>query len=132
MTLKTHNILDYVGGVLLMLIPSIFNFAGIGMAQNIFVGGGIVLILYSLLTNYQYAIFRVIPLGVHMTFDVLLGIVVMVAPWAFDYRGLLTPLQEFMHYIVGLGVVGLVAFTRTKTESEKVFGKLPYESKRAV
>src|SRR5690348_8373974 len=104
MSLKTHNVLDYVGGVLLFLCPFLFGFANVGVARNVFLFAGFFLILYSLFTSYPYSLLKVIPLGVHMTLDVLMGLVVMLAPWVFNYRGFLTPGQEYLHYILGLGI----------------------------
>lgn len=120
LSLKTHNILDYVGGALLILAPFIFGFADVTAARNVLMLGGLFLIAYSLITNYYYSLLKVIPLGVHMTLDVLMGALVVAAPWVFNYRTLLTPGQEYLHYILGVGVFALVGFTRERTESDKV------------
>ncbi len=117
-SLKTHNILDYVGGALLLFTPAIFGFAEIDAARNTFIVAGLGLIAYSLLTQYDYAIWRVIPLGLHMSLDVLNGVVVMLAPWVFGYRDLLTTGQEVVHYALALGVYALVAFTQPKAEGQ--------------
>jgi hypothetical protein len=119
-SLRTHNILDYVAGALLLFIPAIFGFSEIDAARNVFIFAGISLIAYSLLTKYHYALWRVIPLGVHMSLDVLVGVVVMLAPWVFGYRDLLTSGQEVVHYVLALGVYALVAFTQPKTEGEVI------------
>jgi hypothetical protein len=119
LSLKTHNILDYVGAILLLLAPAIFGFSEVTAARNIFVVEGLLLLAYSLFTNYQFAVWRVIPLGVHMTLDAALGVALVLAPWVLGYRGLITGGQELVHYVLGLGLIGLVAATRAKTESEK-------------
>jgi len=119
LSLRTHNILDYVGGALLILAPFLFGFADIDAARNVFMLTGIILVLYSLFTNYYYAVLRVIPLGVHMTLDVIAGAFVIVSPWIFNYRGVITPGQEYLHYILGIGVFCLVGLTREKTETDK-------------
>lgn len=118
-SLKTHNILDYVAGALLIIAPFLFGFADLDTARNVFILAGFFLILYSLFTNYQYAVVRVIPLGVHMTLDVLSGVVLMIAPWVLNYRTFLTPGQEYLHYVLGIGVFALVGFTRERTEADK-------------
>lgn len=119
-SLKTHNILDYVGGALLILAPFLFGFADVDTARNVFMLSGSFLILYSLFTNYYYALVRVIPLGVHMTLDALNGALIMTAPWIFNYRAYLTTGQEYLHYVLGLGVLALVGLTRERTESDKL------------
>ncbi len=114
-SIKTHNIIDYVAGLALILMPALAGFADIVAARNVFVLGGIALIAYSLCTKYEFAVWKKIPLGVHMTMDVALGLLTCVAPFLFDYRYLLTGTQEVIHYVLGLGVIGLVAVTRQKT-----------------
>src|SRR3989344_7150587 len=107
-SLKVHNILDYVGGGLLILAPFLFGFADVDAARNVFMLSGFFLVMYSLFTNYYYAVIRVIPLGVHMTLDVANGVLIMIAPWIFNYREVLSPGQEYLHYILGIGVLALV------------------------
>jgi len=117
-SLRTHNVLDYVIGLALILAPAIFGFSDVYSARNVFLVLGAGLIGYSLFTRYQYSIAKVIPLGVHMTMDVLSGIILMAAPWVFGYRDILTGGQLAVHFIFGLGAVALVAFTQTKTETQ--------------
>lgn len=119
LSLRTHNIVDYVGGALLLLAPFLFGFADLEVARNVFLISGATLILYSLFTNYEYAVLRVLPLGVHMTLDVLIGVVLMVSPWLFAYREFLSPGQEYLHYLLGVGLFAFVGITREKTEEEK-------------
>ncbi len=119
-SLKTHNIIDYVAGALLLLMPAIAGFADIDAARNLFVLGGLTLIGYSLFTKYDIALWKKIPLGVHMVLDVSMGVLVMAAPFLFDYRFLLTGGQEIVHYVMGLGVIALVALTRQKTTSSSI------------
>lgn len=123
LSLKTHNILDYVAGVFLLFVPAIFGFSQIDVARNFFIVAGVGLIGYSLLTRYEYAIFRTIPIGVHMGLDVAIGVATILAPWVFGYRDLLTGGQEVVHYLLGLGVIGFVAVTRTKTSQQAERGQ---------
>lgn len=117
--LKVHNVADYVVGAVLMIAPWLFGFADVGAARTLFLFGGISLISYSLITNYYYSVARLIPLGVHMTMDALMGILVILAPALFGYRDSLTQGQYAAHIVLGIGAVGLVALTRPRTESAK-------------
>jgi len=119
LNLKTHNIIDYVTGVLLLFVPALFNFELIDAARNLFLLVGLLLIGYSLLTNYYYSVLKLIPLGAHMTLDAALGVIVILAPWVLGYRNLLSGGQELVHYVLGLAVIGLVALTRVRTEADK-------------
>lgn len=118
-SLRVHNVLDYVIGALLLVCPWVFGFADVAAARNLFLFGGVALIVYSLLTNYYYSVARVIPLGVHMTFDALLGVLLILAPALFGYRNLITEGQYAVHIVLGIGAVGLVALTRPRTEAAK-------------
>lgn len=118
-SLKIHNILDYVIAITLVAIPFVFGLTDIPSARNIFLvlGGG--LAAYSLMTKYYYCLARIIPLGLHMTFDAIAGLVLMVSPFAFGYRDNLSSGQFAIHMIMGLGALGLVALTKTRSEAAK-------------
>ncbi len=118
-SLKAHNIADYIGAIFLILAPFLFGFYELIEARTLFISVGIALAAYSLLTKYYYSALRVIPLGVHMALDVMAGAIVLIAPYFWGYRTLLTDGQFALHVAAGLGVFGLVAFTRTKTEADK-------------
>lgn len=118
-SLKVHNILDYVIGAILVITPWLFRFADIPVARNFFLFAGIALIAYSMVTNYYYSVARVLPLGVHMTLDAALGVLTILAPVLFGYRDLLTGGQYAVHVVLGLGAIGLVAVTRPLTEAAK-------------
>jgi len=118
-SLRTHNIMDYIVGVVLIVSPFLFGFANVSAAANLFMIGGISLIVYSLMTNYHYSIIRVVPLGLHMTMDVILGVLVILGPALFGYRDQITNGQYAWHVIMGIGAVGLVSLTRTRTEAAK-------------
>ncbi|MES2964527.1 MAG: hypothetical protein V4760_11595 [Bdellovibrionota bacterium] len=118
-SLKAHNIIDYVLGVLLMVAPWVYGFAEIPAARTLFLFAGVALVAYSLFTNYYYSLAKVIPLGVHMTLDATIGVVTILAPALFGYRELLTEGQYALHVIAGVGAVGLVALTKPRTETAK-------------
>lgn len=116
--LNVHNVLDYVIGGALALSPSLFGFSAVPAARNLFLVLGLGLIGYSLLTRYRYSIAKIIPIGVHMALDVGAGVVLMLGPWVFGYSNLITGGQTLVHFVFGLGAIGLVALTRPRTERE--------------
>jgi hypothetical protein len=119
LSLKTHNIIDYVVAFFLVLSPYLFGFAEVERARNLFLFGGFALAGYSLITKYFYSIAKIIPLGVHMSFDVILGVLFVFSPYIFAYRAFITGGQMVLHLIVGLGAISLVVFTRTRSEKDK-------------
>ena len=114
-SLTAHNVLDYIIGAVLVLCPYVFGFSDLDAARNVFLVLGFGLIGYSLFTNYRYSIAKIIPLPVHMAMDCLAGVVLMVAPYVFGYRALITGGQTFLHFALGLGALLLVAVTKTRT-----------------
>ena len=112
LSLRTHNILDYVIGAILVLCPYVFGFSDINTARNVFLVLGFGLIGYSLLTDYRYSIAKLIPIKVHMGLDVMAGIILLLAPGIFNYGTMLSGGQVAVHYIMGLGAIVFVAVTR--------------------
>ncbi len=122
MSLKTHNLFDYAGAAFLALCPWIFGFQYVDPARAVFVTLGLSLAVYSGLTRYRYSLVKFIPLGVHMFLDAAIGVILMLAPSIFGYRDLISGSQYLLHFVCGLGALGLVAFTRPRAE-ESVTGQ---------
>ena len=93
-----------------------FGFSEIVAGRNLFLVLGLGLIGYSLVTNYQYSVRKWLPLGVHMALDVAAGVLLILGSYIFGYRSLITDGQTALHYVLGLGAIGLVALTRPKTD----------------
>jgi hypothetical protein len=83
---KTHAILDYLVGIILIAAPWILGFADDSAATVIPMLIGISTLLYSILTNYEYSIARVIPYKIHLTIDFIAGFLLMVSPWLFGFN----------------------------------------------
>ena len=110
-SLKTHNILDYVIGIVLILSPSIFGFSSVMAARNALVLYGLALIAYSLFTNYYYSVAKIISVRTHMALDATLGVVLLVSPWLIGYSTQLSGGQLTLHFFLGLGAIALATFT---------------------
>lgn len=86
-----HGVIDYLVGAALMASPWLLGFAD-QSAQTyvpLLVGGGA--LFYSLLTNYEAGLFKVIPFRVHMVFDILSGIFLAASPWLFGFADRVYP-----------------------------------------
>jgi hypothetical protein len=115
-SLRSHNILDYVMGLALIATPGLFGFASINSARNVCFNLGFALLGYSLLTDYKLSLFKLIPLRIHMVFDTLVGIAIAFAPWVIGYRESLSTPQFVAHWVLGVLMMGLVYVTRTRSE----------------
>lgn len=86
-SIRTHAIVDYVVGVLLVLAPFLLGFAngGAAMWTPILLGASIV--FYSLLTRYELSAAKVVPFNVHLGLDAFGGLILLVSPWLFGFAG---------------------------------------------
>ena len=93
-----HGLLDYVVGGLLLGAPWLFGFAHVEAARTValIVGGGV--LLYSLLTAYEWGLAEVIPFTVHLALDVAGGFLLAASPWVFWFSDdVIAP-----HLVVGI------------------------------
>lgn len=105
---RAHGYLDYIVGVLLIAAPWLFHFARNGAETWVPVFLGIAIIVYSLLTNYEVGVSRVISMRTHLTLDMLGGIFLAVSPWLFGFVNYIWQ----PHLIVGLLIIGVVMITK--------------------
>ncbi|HLH62401.1 MAG TPA: SPW repeat protein [Ktedonobacteraceae bacterium] len=111
-----HGIFDYIGGIGLIAAPFVFGFFNVGgMAVILPMVLGVVLIIYSLLTNYERGIpgLRFLPMTYHLVIDFLAAAFLAVSPFLFGfYKD--TPNVWLPHLIAGIAVVILVLVSQTK------------------
>lgn len=82
---RIHGFLDYIVGVVLIAAPWIFQFSDNTAATVVPIVLGIGLIVYSLLTDYELGVARVLPMPVHLLFDIAAGVVLAASPWIFGF-----------------------------------------------
>ncbi|HYG34184.1 MAG TPA: SPW repeat protein [Clostridia bacterium] len=107
---RTHGILDYIIGTLLILAPWLLGFARGGAETWVPVILGAGTIIYSLFTRYELGLVKVIPMGTHLTLDFISGVILALSPWLFGFADyVFAP-----HLIVGLLEIGASLMTRTR------------------
>lgn len=84
MPTKLHGYMDYLMGVALLLLPFTFYFPD-GAATTILVILGAGTIVYSLITDYELGLFKLLPMKVHLGIDLLAGIFLIASPWLFAF-----------------------------------------------
>ena len=82
---RFHGFLDYIVGVVLIAAPWIFQFSEHTAATAVPIILGVGLIVYSLLTDYELGVVRVLPMWVHNALDIVAGIVLALSPWLFGF-----------------------------------------------
>lgn len=106
---RIHGYLDYLIGALLIVAPWLFGFAAGGAETWVPVILGVAVIVYSLLTDYELGVWRVIPMSTHLWLDALGGVFLAVSPWLFGF-------DDYVwapHLIVGLLEIAVSIFTHT-------------------
>lgn len=99
---KTHGYLDYTVGILLIAAPWIFGFfrGGAESWVPIILGAGA--ILYSLITDYEMGVAKIIPMPTHLIIDVISGMFLAISPWLLGFSE-----HVFLpHLLVGLAEIG--------------------------
>ena len=108
---RTHGILDYATGALLLVAPYLFGFATGGIEQWLPQLLGAMTIAMSLFTDYELSISRAIPLRVHLGMDMASGALLAASPWLFGFAGLIW----WPHLLVGLIEIVVPMLTRRTT-----------------
>lgn len=104
---RTHGILDYTMGVILLISPWLFNFANGGAAMWVPILVGIGVIFYSAFTDYEYGGARVLSMQVHLWLDILGGLFLAASPWIFGFADFV----YLPHLIFGLAEIGATLIT---------------------
>ena len=106
-TKRMHAYLDYPVAVALMALPFLLRLGSThSLALQLSVATGIAAFVLTLLTDHHLGVYRIIPYKGHLIVDGLVGLVFVVAPFIFSFKGL----YAYYYWIIGatvLTVVGL-------------------------
>jgi len=104
---KTHGVLDYLIGALLVIGTYVLELGFGGPQVWVPMWIGFALITYSLITNYDYGIVKIISLRLHLVLDVIAGLLLASSPWLFTFRGTI----YWPHVAVGLLLILMALFS---------------------
>lgn len=105
---KIHAVIDYLMGFLLIVAPWIFGFADGGAEQWVPVILGLGTIFYSLITDYEYGLLKVLSVKAHLMVDLIAGIFLAASPWIFGFAD-----DVYLpHLILGIAEIGASCFTK--------------------
>ncbi|HEX9980379.1 MAG TPA: SPW repeat protein [Flavobacterium sp.] len=108
---KTHGYLDYLMGILLIVLPGLMGL-DMNSAQSIVpMVIGVMTIVMSLMTAYELSITNIIPMATHLMMDLLAGIVLAASPWIFGFADEI----YLPHLILGILEIGASLMTKTKS-----------------
>lgn len=104
---RVHGMLDYLMGVLLIISPWLFGFANGGAAQWVPIVLGLGAFLYSIMTDYELGLLKVIPMSAHLIIDLVAGIFLAASPWIFGFAD-----EVYLpHLILGILEIGASLMT---------------------
>jgi hypothetical protein len=84
---RIHGILDYASGSGQIIAPWLLGAGVSKLEQSLPAALGAGILGYSALTDYEFGIFRVFPMPVHLGLDVLSAGLLLAAPWLFGFSG---------------------------------------------
>jgi hypothetical protein len=105
---KAHGVLDYLMGALLIAAPWLLDFDRGGAETWVPVVLGVVLLIQSLMTDYELGAVRVISMPMHLMMDLLSGLLLAASPWIFGF----SEHVYLPHLILGIAEVGASLMTR--------------------
>src|SRR5688500_10999053 len=80
-SLRAHGIMDYLFGLLLMATPWLFGFTGEAPARETALALGVLTLLYSVSTDYELGLLRLLPFRAHLWLDLVIGLLLTIGPW---------------------------------------------------
>ena len=105
---KIHAVIDYLMGILLIVAPWLLGFADGGADQWVPVILGLGTIFYSIITDYEYGLLKVLSVKAHLIIDLIAGIFLAVSPWLFGFAD-----DVYLpHLILGIAEIGVSCFTK--------------------
>src|SRR5258708_19755915 len=83
---KIHGGLDYIVALTLIFAPNIFQFSALGGAA-VWVPRilGVGLIVYSVFTNYEWGVIKVLPMSYHLVVDFVAPLLLATSPFLFPF-----------------------------------------------
>ncbi|MDQ1163472.1 hypothetical protein QE422_003840 [Chryseobacterium sp. SORGH_AS 447] len=111
---KTHAVLDYVVGILLIAAPWLFGFADNTAATTVPVLLGASTLVYSLFTDYEYGLAKMLPYKAHLTIDFIAGTLLLVSPWLFGFSD-----RVYLPHVI-LGAFELLAVMMSRKSTSLV------------
>lgn len=80
-----HGYLDYIAGTTLVLLPWIAGFSNGGAETLIPMVAGLLIIFYSLFTDYEAGAAKIITMREHLQMDYVISILLIISPFLFSF-----------------------------------------------
>lgn len=112
---KMHGIIDYISVFMLSVSPFLFNYEDDSIHCRLLMVTGLLLLLTSLLTDFEFFLVKIFSFKTHLIIDFLLGVFLATSPFFFDLKE-----HSIMpHIFLGIIIISLSFFTKSITENIK-------------
>ena len=113
-TRKIHAYLDYPVAFALVGLPFLLGLgASNPLALWLSVVTGAAAFVLTVLTNHETGIIGLVPYGLHVAVDFLVGLAFVAAPFIFGFTGL----DAWFYWLNGGAVLSVIALSRPLSES---------------
>ena len=108
-TPEFHAIMDYVLAILLVISPFTLEYYNAGPETMLPVCLGLLTLFVTPMTNFRFAVIRVIPFKWHLVYDFAAGLFLLLSPWIFDFYS-----HVFMPHVI-FGAIQIFSSMLTAT-----------------
>src|SRR3954463_4133666 len=110
---RLHGILDYTSA-LILLLPWITGYYETSKDSLVFTLLGAGTIVFSIITDYEFGLIKILPMKVHLVLDTLSALFLIVMPWIF------TVTNYQYHWPTLLGVLELLVVIMSTSQPYRV------------
>ena len=82
---QVHGVLDYLTGGTLLSAPKVLGLSDVPASARVLRLAGGSAILYSLLTDYELGVVRLLPMPAHLAIDAASGAFLASSPWLLGF-----------------------------------------------
>jgi hypothetical protein len=108
-----HGIYEYIGGILLIVLPLVLTYdSGAATADSIVLG--VLVIFLTATTAWTTSLINSVPLAVHILLDYALAAVLIASPFLFGFSDETTPTAVF----IAAGIIQLLVSIGTRYRKE--------------
>src|SRR5687767_13911397 len=105
-----HGLLEYVVGVFLIAAPFLLGYDNLNMPLGVSIATGVIVLVLAAITEGPTGLVQQFPVSAHVTFDFLLAIFLIAAPFILGFGDDPTPRNLF----IALGVAHLLISIGTR------------------
>lgn len=103
-----HGIADYIVGLVTIGLPFYLDING--MPGAVVTAMGVIVLIYSVVTDYELGVVRFLRIRFHLVLDALFGFAMLSVPLVFDLPGN----TSWPFYAIGVLAIVLVAITEIR------------------